>query len=191
MISSSRVRIAATAIALTGGLVASTGSALADEAAPAGMGGMSSMSAMPGGMMGMMMGMMPNIPTAPIGAVVDVAESIGLGDVPPVIFAGMYAEVNEARVAAGLPTLKPCPFATNHAMSDARARAEGGTYEYPAMGRFKILSYQGNAQTAGTILGQWLATPEGVAAVHSDGTMQGVGVARSADGSLIVVLAIH
>lgn len=188
---SSRVRVGAIALAVVGGLVASTGPAVASETVASEKAEMPSMSAMPREMMGMMMNMMPNIPTAPIGAVVQVAESIGLGEVPPVVFAGMYAEVNEARDAKGLPALKPCPIATTHAMNDARARANGGTYEYPATGNFKVLSYRGDAKTAGTILDRWLGTSEGAAAIYSGATMQGVGVADNGDGTITVVLAVH
>lgn len=153
--------------------------------------GMSPMSSLPPEMMGMMMRMMPNIPTGPIGAVVDVASSIGLGNVPPAIFAGMYAEVNNAREAEGLATLKPCPFATNHAMNDARARAAGETYQYPAMGGFKVLTYRGDAISAKAIFAQWLSTTEGKDAIYSGSTMQGVGVADNSDGTITVVLAVH
>ena len=152
---------------------------------------MSPMSSLPPEMMGMMMRMMPNIPTGPIGAVVDVASSIGLGNVPPAIFAGMYAEVNNAREAEGLATLKPCPFATNHAMNDARARAAGETYQYPAMGGFKVLTYRGDAISAKAIFAQWLSTTEGKDAIYSGSTMQGVGVADNSDGTITVVLAVH
>lgn len=141
-----------------------------------------------------MMSMMPTLPTEPINAVVDTATKVGLGTFPPIVWAGIYAEINEVRKAEGVPPLKPCPKATADALETAQVRAaRNGVYsDLPFDDGYYGLSWIGKPRTAEAIVDDLVSIPwirKNLA--DPSLTMQGVGVAQMTNGKSLVVILAH
>lgn len=140
-----------------------------------------------------MMAMMPTIPTEPIGAVVDVATKIGLGEFPPMVWAGMYAEINEVRKAEGVAPLKPCPEATANAlrMAKVEAASDGFSKHTPLPG-YSALIWEGEPKTAHDLVEEVLPLPGPKKKITDPSrTMQGIGVAQKKNGESVVVFLTH